>query len=227
MHQRTASSQVMAASGIETNRVLDQSQWFSGNNCVRRHILGHNDLALPSISRIRPRQQPSMLSLTSVTTLSRHRLASFPVRHSRQVVSGARETRYAAHCLKAAHRRSHFGQDIIQANSYATVCCLVKFRSREFEPRESRPRKTLLHPLPALSFRRAPAATIASGRRMNQPLRTSGRLENNAGTLLSSQRRVRHWVALSVLSKTGRGQARSKLTDHHLQIGRGWLLLAR
>lgn len=92
MHQRTASSQVMAASGIERNHMLDQSPCFSGNNCVRRHVLGHNDLALPSISRIRPQQPPSMLSSTSATTLSRHRLACFPVRHSRQVVSGARET---------------------------------------------------------------------------------------------------------------------------------------
>ncbi|RWO01688.1 hypothetical protein [Mesorhizobium sp.] len=51
-----------------------------------------------------------------------------------------------AHRLKAVHRRSHFGQDVVQANSYATVSCLVKFRSREFEPREFRRRKTLWHP---------------------------------------------------------------------------------
>lgn len=159
MHQRTASSQVMAASGIKTNRVLDQSPWFSGNNCVRRHILGHNDLALPSISRIRPQQPPSILSLTSATTPTRHRLDAFP-----SVIPGRLFPALVRRRLKSAHRRPHFGQDVVQANSYATVCCFVKFRSREFEPREFRPRKTPLHPLPALvSAERLPRGLPLAG----------------------------------------------------------------
>lgn len=48
MHQRTASSQVMAASGIERNHMLDDPRRISGDNCVRRHLLCHNDLDLPA-----------------------------------------------------------------------------------------------------------------------------------------------------------------------------------
>ncbi|WP_292395491.1 hypothetical protein [Mesorhizobium sp.] len=46
MHQRTASSQFMAASGIERNHMLDHPRQLSGDNCVRRHVPGHNDLDL-------------------------------------------------------------------------------------------------------------------------------------------------------------------------------------
>lgn len=125
--------------------MLDQSPWFSGNNCVRRHILGHNDLApvdisdAPTTAAINAQLDERDNAFASqACMLSRPSFKAGCFRHLRDVIR--------CHRLKAAHRRSHFGQDVIPANSYATVCCLVKFRSREFEPREFRPRKTLLHP---------------------------------------------------------------------------------